>query len=71
MMYLCDRLKHCRFSVSCGRDCKLTCDKAHELVLKSGSTVECKNLKERTEYEEVFRECNIAYMREGMNLITI
>lgn len=68
MLYLCDRFKECRFSVSCGKDCFLTENKAHEFVPKDGATVECINLQQRNEYEDIVRQTNLCYYINGFNI---
>lgn len=68
-MYLCNRLKLCRCTEQCGRECVLTKDKEHEMTVKSGQYIATNNLKELNWWRYVLRQTDIEYKVEGFRIV--
>ena len=68
-MYLCNRLKLCRCSYSCGKDCILTKDKAYEYKPTSGQHIVCNNKHELEWFVSCIRETEIDFKVEGFKIM--
>lgn len=68
-MYLCNRLKPCRVSPSCGSDCVLTKDKANEMKPQKGQMIVVNNLAELNWWRDILRETEIDYKVEGFKIV--
>lgn len=64
-MYLCNRLKLCRVTPSCGKDCVLTKDKANEMKPQSGQQIVVNNVNELNWWRDVLRETELEYRVKG------
>jgi hypothetical protein len=68
-MYLCNRLKLCRVSPNCGKDCVLTKDKANEMKPQKGQMIVVNNLAELNWWRDILRQTEIDYKVEGFKIV--